>query len=236
MYWGHIPFCRFLAGWFETLLLNVNFNQIVKAFSSSYFKLFGFTATKFPNLDELVSTVILGHMNLRVDGEQEHVTPVYNTVKQIILHCNKREPTDTEGNLPRASLTWRKQTSLRHKCLEFPILDRQEEDQMPLGEVYAQISLWLQHSVLQLWLTDKTTFWPPITHKCWVLNPDAIFPGNLGRQEVKMRRITVHKCVVVRKPAFTSSQENTEFCGQGGLCKTTLIVFGTRLCRIRNGI
>lgn len=72
--------------------------------------------------------------------------------------------------------------------------------------------------------------------KCWVLNPDVIFSGNLGRLEVKMRRMAVHKYVVVRKPDFTSAQENTEFCGQGGLCKTSLIIFGTRLCRIRNGI
>lgn len=148
----------------------------------------------------------------------------------------QRELTDAEGSLPRASLTWRKQTSLRHKCLECPVLDRQEEDRVPLREGSAQISLRLQHSVRQLRLIYKATFWPPITLKCWVLNPDAIFPGNLERQEVKMRRITVHKYVVVRKPDFTSSQENTVFCGQGGLCKTSLIIFGTRLCRIRNGI
>lgn len=183
--------------------------------------------------------VIPGHMNLTQcsqGGEQEHITPMYKTVKQITLHCETKR-TNRCRRKPSQGFSYMKETDLPEtQVSECPVLDRQEEDRVPLREGSAQISLRLQHSVRQLRLIHKATFWPPITLKCWVLNPDAIFPENLGRQEVKMRRITVHKYIVVRKPDFTSSQENTVFCGQGGLCKTSLIIFGTRLCRIRNGI
>lgn len=180
--------------------------------------------------------VIPGHMNLTQcsqGGEQEHVTPMYNTVKQITLHCDTKR-TNRCRRKPSQGCSYMKETDLPETQVPCPWQARR-------GSSAPQRGLCPDFTPAPALSTpamtyNKATFWPPITLKCWVLNPDAIFPENLGRPEVKMRRIAVHKYIVVRKPDFTSSQENTVFCGQGGLCKTSLIIFGTRLCRIRNGI
>lgn len=78
-----------------------------------------------------MSTVILGHINLTQcsqGGEQEHVTPMYNTVKQIILHCDAKR-TNRCRRKPSQGFSYMKETDLPEtqvsKC---PVLDRQEED------------------------------------------------------------------------------------------------------------
>lgn len=133
---------------------------------------------------------------------------MYNTVKLVILSWDTQEPTDAEGSLPRASLTWRKQTPWETSALSPLSLTGKKRMSTPQRGLCQDVTLAPALSTPAM--TYKATFWPPITHQSWVLNPGALFPWNLGRQDVKMKRTTVHKYIDLAEPDFTSVQENPE--------------------------
>lgn len=142
---------------------------------------------------------------------------MYNTVKLVILSWDTQEPTDAEGSLPRASLTWRKQTPWETSALSPLSLTGKKRMSTPQRGLCQDVTLAPALSTPAM--TYKATFWPPISS---VLGPKSWCPfplesGQTGCEDEENYGSQIHRFSGAR--FHFSPGKSWEWCGQGGLCK-----------------